>query len=168
MDKAEWGVGSKAGAVGGFLKQFLPLVIIPLIILKVLDAVMDNTFIEGSTDPYKEMVNLLIIFSIPLLLLAIPKGYYAKGNSARIPFAFIFPIYSIAWIWLFTNGGLLPVSLPEMDIGALTISSAEMVLDLSILLYIMMAIGILKGLMAFTEYSKYREKFQEKLKKGSL
>ena len=168
MDKPEWGVGSKSGALWGLIKEFLPLLILPIVLFTVMGWVMESGDVNATMEDYKGMIMSAAIFAIPLIILSIPLGYYAKGNSARIAFAFIFPIYTGIWIWLFTNGGNFPVTLPPMSIGSLTLSSMEIVLNIRTILYIVMVICFLKGLLAFTEYSKNREKFQEKLKKDSL
>jgi len=168
MDKAEWGVGSKKGAVWGFFKEFFPILVLPIVLLALLGWLMSSSDVNVPMDEYNDMLKSAAIFAIPLIILAIPLGYYAKGNSARIPFAFFFPVYAGIWVYLFTNGGNIPLSLPEMSVGALSISSMHIVLDIRMLIYIMMFVCLLKGIMAFTEYSANREKFQEKLNKGSL
>jgi len=168
MDKPEWGVGSKKGAVWGFIKEFFPIIILPIILFALIGWLISGSNVDMPMDDYNSMIRSAAIFSIPLIIMAIPLGYYAKGNSARIPFAFFFPVYAGIWILLFTNGGNLPLSLPGMDVGTLSISSMDVVLDIKILIYIMMFVCFLKGLMAFTEYSANRKKFQEKLNKGSL
>ena len=165
MDKPEWKVGSKRRAVLTFIKEFLPLLILPIIVLLILDWVVGSVGgMDGAGDIYKNMMFSAMIFSIPLMILSIPLGFYAKGNSARIPFAFAFPVYIAVWVWLFTHGGNFPISIPPMDIGGLTISSMDMVLNIAVILYITTVVCVLKGLMSFTEYSANREKFQEKLK----
>ena len=168
MDKPEWGVGSKKGAVWGFMKEFLPILIIPIVLFALMGWLMTGSGVDMPMGEYEDMMKRAVIFSIPLIIIAIPLGYYAKGNSARIPFAFFFPVYAGIWVYLFTNGGNIPLSIPGMDVGALSISSMDVVLNIETLIYIMIFVCFLKGLMAFTEYSANRKKFQEKLNKDSL
>ena len=167
MDKPEWKVGSKKKAVWSLIKEFLPLLIIPVVLFLLIGWMLADSSSNATMDVYQDMVLKAAVFSIPLIILAIPLGYYAKGNSARIPFAFFFPVYTGIWVYLFTNGGKFPVNLPAMDIGPLALSSGEIVLNIGVILYIIIILCFLKGIMAFTEYSANREKFQEKLKKDS-
>ncbi len=104
-----------------------------------------------------------MLYSIPLLFLAIFIGYYPPGNYARIPFKFLSSVYLAIMLLLFTEGGHLYVSLGGESLASLGIVSMDMTLDIVAIIYLLSFIAFIKGFLAFTEFTDNRKQYLENL-----
>ena len=104
-----------------------------------------------------------MLYSIPLLFLAIFIGYYPPGNYARIPFKFISAIYLAIMLLLFTNGGHLYVTISGDSLASMGIVSMDMTLDIVAIIYLLSFIAFIKGFLAFTEFVDNRKNYLENL-----
>lgn len=111
----------------------------------------------------KETVERAIKYSIPFLIIAIPMGFYARGNAAKIPFRIIWALYTAIWIWVLAQGGLFTTALNDLSFGTINISSVSIALDLTAFLYITLMICVTKAFLAFSEYGSYRKEYLESL-----
>ena len=104
-----------------------------------------------------------MLYSIPLLFLAIFIGYYPPGNYARIPFKFLSAVYLAIMLLLFTEGGHLYVTMSGDSLASMGITSMDMTLDIVAIIYLLSFIAFIKGFLAFTEFVDNRKTYLENL-----
>ena len=163
---------------GAFLSLALVLfsfILLPLSLFALLNGVAGNMGTEGLFDMSPEQIQIildkiweyirrLIRYSIPLLLIAIPLGLYRPGSYARIPFKFLFAIYSVIIIIGFTDGGIIELALSDMpiELGEIPLDDIAITLDITVFIYITILIGTAGAFLAFTEFASNRKDFVEK------
>lgn len=168
--------GDAGKAFSSFAKSVLVFILIPLSTFALLDGLMgiaasqggsnlDPDALAGMADMLRQITERAIKYSMPLLIIAIPMGFYPRGNAAKIPFRLIWAIYMMIWIWVLAEGGQFTTSLNEISFGSFTVRSIEITLDLTFILYITMMVCIARGFLAFSEYGSYREEYLENLEK---
>lgn len=170
------GHGWRDGQIGGaflmFVKILFIFVIVPLSAYALLTGLMDiaaqngTELFDGSSQDQimtlaRDTLVRALAFSIPLLIIAIPMGFYPAGNAAKIPFRLMFAIYLAIWTWIVTTGGIFDFAISGIQSGSMDISSISVTLDLTLLIYIVIILCIVKGFLAFSEYGSNREKYLE-------
>ena len=111
--------------------------------------------------PYLDM---LMMYSIPLVILSIPIGFYPAGNYARIPFKLVSALYLAALLLMFTNGGFLSVSIDASAMGVPGLSTVGLDLQIQAIIYILALISVARGFLAFAEFSSNRKDYLKELR----
>jgi len=111
-----------------------------------------------------EWVSNMMKYAIPLVLLAIPIGFYRKGSYARIPFKIIFALYLASWLWISSHGGIFSAEVTGLEIGG-TVSAITLGIDVRYIVYIMIMISVAMAFLAFAEFGGNRKKYFEALEK---
>ncbi|MFA6668110.1 MAG: hypothetical protein WCS14_01245 [Candidatus Methanomethylophilaceae archaeon] len=163
------------GAFLSFSVTLFTLILLPLSIFALINGLAANMVTEGTGGiPPEEIqkildelwfyVRKLIRYAIPLLIIAIPMGLYRAGSYAKIPFRFLFAIYSVIILIGLTDGGMMDIALDlPMDTGSdLSIDDVVITLDITLFIYISMLIGTAGAFLAFTEFASGRKEFMEK------
>lgn len=104
----------------------------------------------------------VILYSIPIIILAFPKGFYPKGNFGRVPFGILQSVTIALWIWYITNGGILPINVDiplEIVSGVDATATVSVNLILTGFIYLFMLVAIAKGGYYFVEYGGNRKKY---------
>jgi hypothetical protein len=110
-----------------------------------------------------DWVSDLLKYAIPLLLLAIPIGFYRAGSYARIPFKIIFAIYLGSWMWVASHGGIF-TSTFETEIAG-TASLITIGFDVRYVVYVTLFICFAMIFVTFAEFAGNRIKYFEALEK---
>ncbi len=97
----------------------------------------------------EEVMNIVVIFGIPIAVLSFFRGFYPRGSISRFIFGTIVVVLVCLWIWFVTRGGNLVL---EFDQFGLSISFTGLVL-----LFILAA--SLKGLYYLAELLSYRKEW---------
>ena len=164
---------------GAFLSLVLVLfsfILLPLSVFALLNGVaghlstgdlfgMTPAQMQALLDEIWVYIRRLIRYSIPLLFIAIPLGLYRRGSYARIPFKFLFAIYSVIIIIGFTDGGMIELALSDLPIelgDEIPIEDLVITLDITIFIYITILIGAAGAFLSFTEFASNRKEFVEK------
>ncbi len=151
------------------------LILLPLSLFALINGLVANmgTELIGEMTPEQMQqildelwlyVRKLIRYAIPLLIIAIPMGLYRAGSYAKIPFRFLFAIYSVIIIISLTDGGMVDIALDlPIDAGSeFSIENIVITLDITVFIYITMLIGTAGAFLAFTEFASNRKDFMEK------
>lgn len=168
--------GSPGGAFLSMSMTLFAFILIPLSAFALANGVFGNMMAEGggggmSPDQMQKIldelwsyVHRLIRYSIPLIFIAMPVGFYRAGSYAKIPFRLLFALYSVLIILSFTNGGVMYFTVPVASGsgGSFTMDSVTIALDISTFIYISILIGIAGAFLAFTEFASNRKEFVEK------
>lgn len=103
----------------------------------------------------------VILYSIPIIILGFPVGFYPKGNFGRVPFGILQAGTIAMWIWYITRGGVLPVSVDiPVDLGGIDVdASVSLTLVLTGFIYLFMIVALAKGAYFFAEYGGNRKKY---------
>ena len=163
------------GAFLSFSVTLFTLILLPLSLFALINGLVANMGTEGIGGmPPEQMqqildelwlyVRKLIRYAIPLLIIAIPMGLYRAGSYAKIPFRFLFAIYSVIIIIGLTDGGMVDIALDlPIDAGSeFSIENIVITLDITVFIYITMLIGTAGAFLAFTEFASNRKDFMEK------
>lgn len=124
----------------------------PLIVIYVL---VPMEFIQDhlETDAFIDMMWKWLYVGIPLVILAFPKGYYAKGSNGRLLAWVAFTGVSIFWLFYILNFGDLT--------GLLGIKDGDTTLKVDIVvtgaLYLTVAFKLLKLLIVACDHHDHRE-----------
>ncbi|MDR0334915.1 MAG: hypothetical protein LBH69_03415 [Methanomassiliicoccaceae archaeon] len=109
-------------------------------------------------------VSDMMKYAIPLLLLAIPIGFYRAGSYARIPFKIIFAVYLGSWLWVASHGGVFSATVDGIEISGIT-SSLTLGLDVRYVVYVTLMICFAMMFLAVSEFGGNRQKYFEYLEK---
>ncbi|MDD4244767.1 MAG: hypothetical protein PHI62_01145 [Candidatus Methanomethylophilaceae archaeon] len=163
------------GAFLSFSVTLFTLILLPLSLFALINGLVANmgTELIGEMTPEQMQqildelwlyVRKLIRYAIPLLIIAIPMGLYRAGSYAKIPFRFLFAIYSVIIIIGLTDGGMVDIALDlPIDAGSeFSIENIVITLDITVFIYITMLIGTAGAFLAFTEFASNRKDFMEK------
>lgn len=163
------------GAFLSFSVTLFTLILLPLSLFALINGLVANmgTELIGEMTPEQMQqildelwlyVRKLIRYAIPLLIIAIPMGLYRAGSYAKIPFRFLFAIYSVIIIISLTDGGMVDIALDlPIDAGSeFSIENIVITLDITVFIYITMLIGTAGAFLAFTEFASNRKDFMEK------
>lgn len=129
--------------------------------------------IDGFVGGLEDFMMTVIIYAIPIILVALPFGFFKRGSGLRLLFGFLqLPLIAL-WLYYITNGGVLLVgvtdatipNLPEDLPLALALSGA-VELDMSGLIYVLMAVVFAKGAVHLAEYGGYRGRYLRSRYKG--
>lgn len=163
------------GAFLSFSVTLFTLILLPLSLFALINGLVANmgTELIGEMTPEQMQqildelwlyVRKLIRYAIPLLIIAIPMGLYRAGSYAKIPFRFLFAIYSVIIIIGLTDGGMVDIALDlPIDTGSeFSIENIVITLDITVFIYITMLIGTAGAFLAFTEFASNRKDFMEK------
>ncbi|MDD3398612.1 MAG: hypothetical protein PHW93_03330 [Candidatus Methanomethylophilaceae archaeon] len=170
--------GSFGKGIVGMLAAALLFMIIPVSIatlgIHVLELAMEDIASSSDlpldADSLGALINELVLFrdkvilySLPIIILAFPKGFYPKGNFGRVPFGILQSVAIALWIWYVANGGVLPIDLdiPLDDFVSGINATATVSLDLILtgFIYLFMLVAIAKGGYYFVEYGGNRKKY---------
>lgn len=159
-----------------FTVAFLLFVIVPLSIYAVVDGTVNQAILSNSINPQDiEEVRILmtsfwtylsrfVSYSVPLLILSIPIGFYPAGNYAKIPFRVLAALYMIVLVIILTNGGHVAITLFNViSTGQFTINALSSEFIIKPIIYIVSIICITKACLAFAEFSGSRKKYLEHL-----
>ena len=163
------------GAFLSFSVTLFTLILLPLSLFALINGLVANMGTEGIGGiPPEQMqqildelwlyVRKLIRYAIPLLIIAIPMGLYRAGSYAKIPFRFLFAIYSVIIVIALTDGGMIQVAIDlPMEMGSeFSVEDMVITLDITVFIYITMLIGTAGAFLAFTEFASGRKDFMEK------
>ncbi|KQM10807.1 hypothetical protein AOA81_01120 [Methanomassiliicoccales archaeon RumEn M2] len=91
-------------------------------------------------------------------------GLYRAGSYAKIPFRFLFAIYSVIILIGLTDGGYDGYRPgPAHGYGQrFELDDVVITLDITVFIYISMLIGTAGAFLAFTEFASGRKEFMEK------
>lgn len=161
--------GSPGGAFLSLCIALVKYIMIPLGLLSLLGS-LANGLSSGSgldfgtvIDQLAVYLDRLMVYAIPLIVLAIPLGFYPKGNYARIPFKLIYGLYLALLLLMFTDGGVLSISLDGSALSAGEISGVRVDLRIQAVIYILALISVVKAFMAFAEFGSYRKDYLDSL-----
>ena len=115
-------------------------------------------------DGFTVYLRNLMIYSIPLIFLSVFIGLYEPGSYARIPFKFISSIYLAMVLLMFTKGGCMDVSIDGSGMGV-GMGMITMSLEIQAVIYILAVISVIKGFLAFAEFSDNRKKYLKDMAK---
>lgn len=156
--------GSPGGAFLSLSKAIVKFIMLPLGMLALI-AGIGNGLPTGGMDfaaiieQLSVYLNRLMVYAIPLVILAIPLGFYPKGNYARIPFKLIYGLYLALLLLLFTDGGVLSMSLDGSTLGIEGLTAVKVDLRIQTVIYILALISVVKAFMAFAEFGSYRKDY---------
>ncbi len=157
---------SLADSITGYI--LLPLAAISLLggIGPALTAAIPAGSLDFGTllDGFTVYLRNLMIYSIPLIFLSIFIGLYEPGSYARIPFKFISSIYLAMVLLMFTKGGCMDVSIDGSGMGV-GMGMITMSLEIQAVIYILAVISVIKGFLAFAEFSDNRKKYLKDMAK---
>lgn len=157
---------SLADSITGYI--LLPLAAISLLggIGPALTAVIPAGSLDFGMllDGFTVYLRNLMIYSIPLIFLSIFIGLYEPGSYARIPFKFISSIYLAMVLLMFTKGGCMDVSIDGSGMGV-GMGMITMSLEIQAVIYILAVISVIKGFLAFAEFSDNRKKYLKDMAK---
>jgi len=108
-------------------------------------------------------VSNMMKYAIPLVLLAIPIGFYRAGSYARIPFKIVFSLYLGSWLWVSSHGGVFSAA-AGADIGGIA-STITLGLDMRYVVYVTLMICFAMMFIAIAEFGGNRQKYFEWLEK---
>ncbi|MDN5357824.1 MAG: hypothetical protein AB7D42_02165 [Candidatus Methanomethylophilaceae archaeon] len=150
--------------------SFISIVVVPLVIIwfiKDLVATMGaGDEMTGVLDTVTETVWRYMIYGIPVIVLAFFTAFYTKGNKAKLLFKIITLGYSIAWLFLIFQGGVLPLSIDTSGMfsdGDFSLESIDLALDILGIMLIIVVLILLRMVLAYAVYRSNREKYLEKL-----
>ena len=157
------------GAAIRFFSVLMVFVIIPYMVYSFAASALSDSgaAVIGDLDLRNvawDWVYNMMKYAIPLILLAIPIGFYRKGSYARIPFRIAFSIYLASWLWIASNGGIFSASLSDEWISG-TVSTVTLGIDVRYIVYITMMICFAMVFLAFAEFGGNRKKYFEILEK---
>lgn len=157
---------SLADSITGYI--LLPLAAISLLggIGPALTAVIPAGSLDFGMllDGFTVYLRNLMIYSIPLIFLSVFIGLYEPGSYARIPFKFISSIYLAMVLLMFTKGGCMDVSIDGSGMGV-GMGMITMSLEIQAVIYILAVISVIKGFLAFAEFSDNRKKYLKDMAK---
>ena len=165
--------GSFGSAFCSLCVAVVTYIVLPLSIIALIDGVGADlsAAIAGTTGidfgqillEIKPYLDMLMLYSIPLIFLSIPIGFYPAGNYARIPFKVISALYLAALLLMFTNGGFLSITIDASGMGVPGLTSVGLDLQIQAIIYILALISAAKGFLAFAEFSSNRKDYLEEL-----
>lgn len=126
---------------------------------------IDAEMLQTIQDKLILFRDMAILYAIPIVILAFPKGFYPKGNFGRVPFGVLQSITMALWIWYITNGGIIPIdiNLPlEIATGLNATITISFNLILTGFIYLFMMVALARGAYYFAEYGGNRRKYLEK------
>lgn len=166
--------GDFGKAFSSLASTIVTFILIPLSIFALMEGIM--TYASGSGlgmfDPdmldqlvgvTQETLERAIKYSIPFLVIAIPMGFYARGNIAKVPFRLIWAVYMMIWMWMILQGGVFTTAMHDIGIETINISTISIALDLTFIIYITLMVCVTKGFLAFSEYGSYHKEYVEEL-----
>ena len=160
--------GSLGSAFCSLCVAVVGYILIPLSIISLIDGIgtelssvmtvggIDFGLILMEIEPY---LDILMMYSIPLVFLSIPIGFYPPGNYARIPFKLISALYLAALLLMFTNGGFLSITIDAASMGIPGLTTVGLDLQIQAIIYILALISAAKGFLAFAEFSSNRKDY---------
>jgi predicted Na+-dependent transporter len=144
--------GSIPGAVWAVIRYLIILVLVPIAV----GYIYGRYTGDGSLlDKFKNLLLTYIVLVWPLILIAIPIGFYPEGNRAKIPFRLIQGVYAALMLLIWTNwGSALPLEVNNIWLGdKFYISSLNIEIRIKSLIYIFAACSVIQGLLGFLECS---------------
>jgi len=157
-------MGGVAGAIAYFMKTLIVFIVIPLAIFYSLPYLF--TAVGGVPDEMRQQVenlkpyiDTLVMWSIPLVVLSIPIGYFFRGDIWKVPFRIAYGVAAAWMIWMVTHGGRMSLSMKDASLGSVTVSSITIGVNNSILIMVTLTVCVLKGLLGIYEYYTYRDEF---------
>jgi len=108
-------------------------------------------------------VSDMLKYAIPLLLLAIPIGFYRAGSYARIPFKILFAVYLGSWLWVASHGGVFSYVMYADAAGEASVITLG--LDVRYVVYVALMVCFAMVFVAFAEFGGNRQKYFEALEK---
>ncbi|MGE4274620.1 MAG: hypothetical protein AB7E27_00990 [Candidatus Methanomethylophilaceae archaeon] len=169
--------GSVGKGIVGMLAAALLFVVIPVSLATLglhtlnlaiadISSGTDVPFDAESLESLKEVLALVretaILYAIPIIILAFPKGFYPKGNFGRVPFGILQSLTIALWIWYVTQGGILPIDVEiplEIVSGVETTATVSLNLILTGFIYLFMLMALAKGGYYFVEFGANRKKY---------
>lgn len=163
--------GSWTGSFLNLSKAIFTYILFPLALLALIDGVAEGlaaSLADGINfspilSEFALYIDRYMLYSIPLVIFSIFVGYYPAGNYARIPFKFISSAYLAIVLLMFTNGGMMSITLDGNALGMPEVAGIDMTLDVVGVIYILAIISFVKGFLAFTEFSDNRKQYLESL-----
>jgi len=162
--------GSLAGAILSFLCVLMVFVIAPYILFAFISGGLPDIGMEFGIDASEIIDGIwpwivdMMKYAIPLILLAIPIGFYHAGSYARVPFKMLFALYMGAWLWIASHGGIFSMSLPVFEMFGST-SAVTVGIDVQYVIYVMILICFAMMFLALSELGGNRKKYLEALEK---
>ena len=173
-DDFAFSAGDIGGAFYELAKALLIFMIVPLSLYALISGVANQAIASGTMDPEAiadlnevmstlwDYVRRFIRYSIPMLFLAIPVGFYSAGSYAKIPFRILAALYLAVLLIMFTNGGDIFVSLYNViNTEQLIVNSVSVNINIAPIIYMMVIICIAKAFLSFAEFAGSREKYLE-------
>ena len=148
--------GSLLRAITSFIGSMITFVVIPFVVFNFMAIQMSGAGLNNIMDETWLLVQNMIKFSVPMVLLSIPIGFYRPGSYARVPFKVLSAIYLASWLRMVSNNGILLMEMSE---------EITVVLDISMITYIVMMIAFAKVFLAFSECGGKRKEYLEKIDK---
>jgi hypothetical protein len=139
----------------GIVSLIVALIIYVALPLVVIYVVIPMDFVQEhlETDAFIDLMWKWLYVGIPLVILAFPKGYYAKGSNGRLLAWVLFTGVSIFWLFYILNFGDLT--------GLLGIKSGDTILKVDIIvtgaLLLSVAFKLLKLLIVACDHHDHRE-----------
>lgn len=138
-------------AIGAAVKY----VVLPLIIFAIVAALFaaanEQDHSLGLT-MISDMRNAALILGIPIIFLSFFRGFYPKGSRSRVTFALLTTAMVCIWIWFVMRGGKFQISATH----------AELNLDISLLVILLIFVAALGGLYYVAEMLSYRKEYLAK------
>jgi len=140
------GKGIVSAVVAGVKYLFVPLLLLIGISTVLLQAGGQEVAEQVRV---QEIMDLVVMFGIPIVILSFFRGFYPRGTLSRFGFGVAAVAAVCLWIWFVTNGGTLTLEFEQFG-ATLTFTGL-------LLLFILAA--ALKGVLYLAELLSYRKEW---------
>jgi len=154
--------GSLSGAMLSFFLSLMMFIAVPYAVFVFASGSLDGGItifgnVNGLADGVWGWVMNMMKYSVPLILLSVPIGFYRAGSYSRVPFRILFALYLGTWLWIASGGGIFSFPLTG------DASSAVISLDVRYVAYVIIMISFAMIFLAFSELGGNRKKYLEAL-----
>lgn len=173
QENTSLGTDLKNGSWGrGLLSFFVKLifiVVIPYVIVTYYGEIAESIpeMLGEFADMLVAMLERVYMFGIPVVVLSLFTGSYAKGNKGKLLFSIVSLTYSIFWLLMIFELGALEI---PYDTSVLFTDSEFYLTNVGFvwsLIVIFLGVILLKMVLAYNSYMKNRNKYLRKIEEES-
>lgn len=127
--------------------------VIPTVLITIAISILSGVDAEGiPLESLEGIRTSVIVFSIPVVLMAFFLGFYPRGSYSRMTFGLIYVVFICLWLWFAFQGGEISAGAGELAVGV----------NYSPLLLLFIFAAALKGVYYLAEVPSFRQEFLEK------